>query len=110
MSLGAWERQALDSIADGLAGSAPDLASLLAIFSRLASGEAMPAREKLQMLRQDRPHRSGGYPRRGKMRPDARRPGRGWPRTWPLLCLLVSAGLVSAGLVTVALVLSRGGH
>src|SRR5260370_14012503 len=101
MSIGAWEKQALDSIADGLAGSAPDLASLLAIFSRLASGEAMPAREKLQMLRQDRPHRSGRYPRGGKTRPDARSAGRGSPRTWPLLGRPVSAGPRTALLFTI---------
>jgi hypothetical protein len=106
MSLGAWERQALDSIADGLAGSAPGLASLLAIFGRLAAGEAMPVREKLQALRQDRTRRRWGYPRRGNMRPDARRPGLGWQQAaWPLLWLLVSAGLI-----TVTMVLSRGGH
>ena len=43
MSLSAWEQQALDSIKDGLAGTDPKLAALLATFDRLASGEEMPA-------------------------------------------------------------------
>lgn len=47
MSLSAREQQALYFIEDGLAGSDPGLASLLATFSRLTSGEEMPAREKI---------------------------------------------------------------
>ena len=43
MSFTDLERQALGSIADGLAGSDPRLASMLTIFSRLAAGEEMPA-------------------------------------------------------------------
>ena len=43
MSFTELERQALGSIADGLAGSDPWLASMLTIFSRLAAGEEMPA-------------------------------------------------------------------
>lgn len=41
MSLNQLETQALGSIADGLAGSDPRLASMLTIFSRLAAGEEM---------------------------------------------------------------------
>jgi hypothetical protein len=48
MSLSAWEQQALDSIKDGLASSDPTLVGRLTIFTRLASGEEMPAREKIQ--------------------------------------------------------------
>jgi Protein of unknown function (DUF3040) len=48
MSLSAWEQQALDSIKDGLAGSDPELAALLSAFTRLASGEEMPDREKIR--------------------------------------------------------------
>ena len=47
MSLNAWEQQALDSIKNGLAGSDPELAALLSAFTRLASGEEMPDREKV---------------------------------------------------------------
>jgi len=48
MTLSAWEQQALDSIRDGLASSDPTLVARLAVFTRLASGEDMPAREKIQ--------------------------------------------------------------
>ena len=49
MSLTEPEPQALGFIADGLAGADPRLASMLAIFSRLAAGEEMPAREKTRV-------------------------------------------------------------
>ena len=45
MSLSASEQQALASIEATLTSSDPKLASLLAIFARLASGEEMPVRE-----------------------------------------------------------------
>ena len=44
MSLSPRERRALDSIRDRLSGSDPELAALLATFTRLASGEEMQAR------------------------------------------------------------------
>ena len=40
MGLSEREQQALDSIEDGLAGSDPELASLLATFTRLTAGDA----------------------------------------------------------------------
>ena len=51
MSLSAWEQDALDSIRNGLADSDPALAARLAMFSRLAHGEDMPVREKLQAVK-----------------------------------------------------------
>jgi hypothetical protein len=48
MSLSAWELQALDSIKDGLAGSDPELATLLTTFTRLAADEEMPPRATLR--------------------------------------------------------------
>ena len=48
MSLSAREQQALDSITDRIAGSDPGLAALLTGFTRLASGEEMPLRERIQ--------------------------------------------------------------
>jgi len=48
VSLSAWEQQALDSITDRLAGSDPKLAALLTGFTRLASGEEMPLRERIR--------------------------------------------------------------
>jgi hypothetical protein len=60
MSLSAWEQQALNSIKDRLAASDPKLTSLLNGFSRLASGEEMPARETIQVG----PWRTSRPPRR----------------------------------------------
>ena len=51
MSLSAWEQDALNSIKNGLADSDPALAARLAMFTRLASGEDMPVREKLQAVK-----------------------------------------------------------
>jgi hypothetical protein len=51
MSLSAWEQDALDSIKHGLADSDPALVARLAMFTRLAHGEDMPVREKLQAAR-----------------------------------------------------------
>jgi hypothetical protein len=51
MSLNQPETQALRSIADGLAGSDPRLAAMLTIFSQLAAGEEMLAREKIRARR-----------------------------------------------------------
>lgn len=48
MSISERERQTLDSIESDLAISAPRLASMLGIFSRLTAGEQMPAREPLR--------------------------------------------------------------
>lgn len=48
MSLSGREQQALDTIKDRLSVSDPKLVALLAIFTRLAAGEPMPAREKIR--------------------------------------------------------------
>jgi len=85
------ERQALGSIEDGLAGSHPVLASMLGIFSRLTSGEEMPAREK---IRKQSLHR-------GNVRRPARRlfPRLGLQRTILLLWLTVTIVLIAIALV-----------
>src|SRR2546430_8641860 len=59
MSLGAWEQDALDSIKSGLADSDPALVAQLIMSPRLASGEDMPVREKLQAVKRQvaRPRR-----------------------------------------------------
>ena len=54
----AWEQQALNSIKDGLASSDPTLVARLAIFTRLASGEEMPACEKIHVGSQAEPSSS----------------------------------------------------
>src|SRR5215475_16205678 len=101
MSLTEPETQALGSIADGLAGADPRLASMLAIFSRLAAGEEMPAREKTR-VRRGRP----GFlrPRRGTAFPHARRryARLGWPRAMVVLGAVVSAALLTAALALTA--------
>ena len=51
MSLSPWGQHALDSIKDRLASSDPTLVARLTIFTRLASDEEMPAREKIQPAR-----------------------------------------------------------
>ena len=97
MSLNQLETQALGSIADGLAGADPRLASMLTIFSRLAAGEEMPARQTTRVRRD---------PRRGTARPPPRRryPRLGWPPA-----LLVLGAVISAALLTAALALTASG-
>jgi hypothetical protein len=74
MSLSAWEQQALNSIKDRLAASDPKLTSLLNGFSRLASGEEMPARETIQVG----PWRASRPPRRKPRRRRRRRQRHGY--------------------------------
>jgi hypothetical protein len=100
MSLSTWELQALDSIKDGLAGSDPDLATLLTTFTRLAADEEMPARATLQARSRRAIQRSRRSGRRG-----AEQAGQAYQRsrhavlTW----LLVTMVMIGA-----ALALSRG--
>jgi hypothetical protein len=107
MSLSQPETQALGTIADGLAGSDPRLTSMLTIFSRLAAGEEMPARDKTRARRGrpagHRPRRTRRHPRRGIAFPQARRrcARLGWPPG-----MLVRGAVISAGLLTAALVLT----
>jgi hypothetical protein len=69
MSLSAWEQDALDSIKTGLADSDPALVGQLTMFTRLASGEDMPVREKLQAVkRQVATRRRRMYQRLGMSR------------------------------------------
>jgi hypothetical protein len=95
MSLSAWEQQALDSIKEGLAGSDPRLAALLSAFTRLASDEEMPDREKIRgpwrALRRLRRSRS-----RSGLRTVCRRLG--IQRAALLLWLLTSAALIAIAL------------
>jgi hypothetical protein len=84
MSLTAWEQQALDSIRDGLAGSDPQLTALLTTFTRLASGEEMPAREEIPVGPRPRPRLADWW--------------------WAVLLLWL---VITAVLITVALVLNH---
>ena len=111
MSLNAWEQQALDSIKDSLVSSDPTLVARLTMFARLASGEEMPAREKIHVGSGRTGRRSGpepGHPRRD----DVHRPA-SWVRQRvglqgaALLLWLVT----TVALIAVALSFGRdGGH
>jgi Protein of unknown function (DUF3040) len=87
MSLSAWEQQALDSIKDDLAGSDPQLASLLTTFTRLASAEEMPVQETIVS---GRSRRMAGHVK----------------LQWAVLLLWL---LITVAMITVALTLSHGG-
>ena len=110
MSLSAWEQRNLDSIKDGLAGSDPGLATLLATFNQLASGEEMSALEEIRAgLRgvTRGPGHKRRQPRRGAasrvhQRVGLQRVGLQWAAV--LLWLLTTISLITVGLV-----LSQGG-
>jgi hypothetical protein len=101
MSLSSRDGQALEAIEDELAASDQELASMLAMFTRLTVGEAMPVRETVQ----------GGCPSVARSRRSARLPRDGSSRTAVsqrgklLMALWV---LVSVTLIAVAAVISRG--
>jgi hypothetical protein len=105
VSLSAWEQRNLDSIKDGLAGSDPGLATLLATFNQLASGEEMPTFEEIRAgLRgvTRGPGRKRRQPRWGT-------PGRGYQHLglqWAAVLLWL---LTTISLITVGLVLSQVG-
>jgi hypothetical protein len=85
VSLSAREQQALDLIAEQIAGSDPGLASKMATFARLTAGEDMPLREKILAARR--------RDTRELLRLH-RRPG--FRRTALLLWLVMVVGLVAA--------------
>jgi hypothetical protein len=66
MSPTGWEHRALDSIQSALGHTDPKLATLLATFSRLASGERMPAHEKVRSPLRHPQHRRRSRPRRAE--------------------------------------------
>ena len=111
MSLTQPETQALGAIADGLAGADPRLASMLTLFSRLAAGEEMPARQTTRVRRgrpaAPRPRRARRHLRRGIAFPQTRRryARLGWPQA-----MLVLGAVISAALLTAALALTASGH
>jgi len=111
MSLNQSETQTLGTIADGLTGSDPRLASMLNIFSRLAVGEEMPAREKTRVRRgrpaAHRPRRARRHPRQGIARPQARRLHSRLGRQRAMLLLWA---VTTAALLAVALLLNTSGH
>lgn len=83
MGLSAREQQALECIEARLAGSAPELAAMLATFNRLTSDEGMPAGEDLRKVRRRRTRRRPGD-------------GPGPPHPWlPSAVLLIVAALIA---------------
>src|SRR5215831_3829131 len=81
---------------------------MLTIFSRLAAGEEMPAREKTRVRRgrpaAHRPRRAWRYPRGGIAFPLARRRylRLGWPPARLVLWAVISAALLTAALALTA--------
>jgi hypothetical protein len=108
MSLNAREEHILGSIEDGLARSDPKLTSMMATFTRLASGEAMPVREKIKAVRLVASLRDRAHPGRDIVRRRACRPGRrlGLPQRGALWLVAVAA----VALVAIAVTVSRGGR
>ena len=86
MSLSPWEQDALDSIKTGLADSDPGLVARLAMFTRLAAGETMPVRDKLQVASRE-------AVQRGARRLDV-------SRTMLLVWLVTTLTLIAAALVS----------
>jgi len=93
MSLSPWEQDALDSIENGLAGSDPGMTARLAMFTRLASGEAMPVRDKLQAISQRVVRRGTRRSRRLYQRLNL-------GRVMLLLWLVTTLALIAAALAT----------
>ena len=93
MSMSAWEQDALDSIRDGLTDSDPALVAQLAMFTRLASGEAMPVREKIQVVSQRVVHRGARRSRRLYQRLNL-------GRVMLLVWLVTTLALIAAALAT----------
>jgi hypothetical protein len=102
MSLSAWELQVLDSIKDGLAGSDPELATLLTTFTRLAADEEMPARTTLRARSRRAIQRSRRSGRRGR-----EQAGRAYQRMRSRYAVLAWL-LVTMVMIGAALALSRG--
>ena len=109
MSLTAWEQQALDSMTDRLAGSDPNLVGLLTTFTRMASGEEMPASEAIRADSR-RAIRCSRCKRRHPGRDNgSRHPGPVHRRVglqWVVLLLWL---LTTVTLITVTLILNHGG-
>jgi hypothetical protein len=93
MSLSPWEQDALDSIKDGLADSDPGLVARLGMFTRLAAGETMPVREKLQAVSRQAVERGARRSRRLYR-------GVGAGRAMLLVWLVTTLTLISAALAS----------
>jgi hypothetical protein len=100
MSLSTWEQQALDSINDDLASCEPVLAARLTIFTRLASGEEMPAREQVHVGSRRAVRRS---------RPEPRHTRRAYQRLGLQQAVLLLWLVSTIAVIAIALACNRGG-
>jgi hypothetical protein len=98
-SLSTWEQQALDSIKDDLAGCDPALAARLTIFTRLASGEEMPARQNVQ---------AGSRRAVRRSRPEPRHTRRPYHRPGLQQAAMLLWLVITVALITIALASSHG--
>ncbi len=105
MSLSAWEQETLDSIKDGLAGSAPELAALLTTFTRLAADEVMPVQEEIPAGSRRAVRRSPRHRRRAVRCPRSRPRPAHVRLQWALMLVWL---VLTVGLVTMAVVLTGG--
>ena len=108
MSLSGWEEQTLDSIKDELTDSDPKLVKLLTAFTQLASGEAMPVRDKLRAGSQ-RLTRYSPRKRRCCQTGACRNSTRMGRRLGLENALMLVWLVITVSLITVALVLGRSG-
>jgi hypothetical protein len=100
MSLSTREQEALDSIKDDLASCEPALIARMTIFTRLASGEEMPAREQIHVGSRRAVRRSRPGPR-----PTRRAYQRlGLQQAMLLLWLVPTIALIAIGMAS-----NRGG-
>jgi hypothetical protein len=100
MSLSTREQQALDSIKDDLASCEPALAARLTIFTRLASGEEMPAREKIHVGSRRAVRRS---------RPEPRHTRRAYQRLGLQQAVLLLWLVTTVAVIAIALACNHGG-
>jgi len=108
MSLSSHEEHALHSIEDRLCVSDPELASLLATFTRLTAGEDMPAREKTPAGRATtrHSHRRRRPPRMRRLAGRARR-SKFWQAAGLVIGLLIAVGIVVGALAITGLLPGR---
>jgi len=99
-SLSTREQQALDSIKDDLASCDPALAARLTIFTQLASGEEMPAREKVHVGSRRAVRRS---------RPEPRQTRRAHQRLGLQQAMLLLWLVTTVALIAIALACTHGG-
>jgi hypothetical protein len=97
MSLSAREQQALDSIENGLSGTDPKLALLLATFARLTAGEEMPVPEKIRAEGR-RATRIQRRRHRDRVRRHALRPRQRLGRRQVWLLLLITVVMIAVAL------------